>query len=135
MRIEDEGTKDAGSKRMDLYQQMQERHRAEDAKQKPAAETSAEIGQQQDQVAERLEAEITGSELHAQAVDAAGDQQDRGEAWMGFGDKNEGSLPPSVEDLKAQEKQDAMDEQDQRERISVQELQNQFKINNGGIRG
>ncbi|MEM6533307.1 MAG: hypothetical protein AAF654_11820 [Myxococcota bacterium] len=142
MRIEDEGAKDASTKRMEIYQQLQERQHAEDlakAAEKQADEatkaTGAELSQQQDFAAQTLDAEVSGAELHAQAVDAASSQQDRGEQWMGFGDKDEGTMPPSVDELNAQEKQDATNEQDQRERISVQELQNQLTINSGAIRG
>ncbi len=81
--------------------------------------------------AQAIENELSGAQLHEQAVDAASNQQDRGEAWLSFRDQEESVMPRSVEEVAQQEKQDAADQQQQQERISVQALMNQHKINNG----
>ena len=83
------------------------------------------------QLAQSIENELSGAELHDKAVGAASGQQARGEAWMNFREQEQGNLPPSVEEIAEQEKQSAADQQQQQERISVQALMNQHKINNG----
>lgn len=84
-----------------------------------------------EQHAQTIENELSGAELHEKAVEAASNQQDRGEAWMSFRAQEESAMPRSVEEIAQQEKQDTADQQQQQERISVQALINQHKINNG----
>jgi hypothetical protein len=73
-------------------------------------------------VPDDLEAERTGSDKHADAVKAAHAQSDANADWRAFSAAEDSALPPSVDDVREQEK-----------KVTAAELLAQLNIQRGKI--
>jgi hypothetical protein len=113
--------------------------------------------QAQHDLAVRRANEVRSSDLHAsgedrstKAVSDASNQQSRGAEWVNFADRKEATVPVSVKDIhdqskKVEESNNASNAQQQahqqamqheaRQRLTIQEIQNEAVKQSGIIRG
>ncbi len=86
------------------------------------------------QVPDVQQAERDGTTRHAEAVDKASEQQDRGEDWARKNADFKLDVPVSVNELAKQETQAKEDEKTERERTTVADLQQQLMNQAGQFR-
>ena len=153
MRIDKDDSKIDREKRADLIRRYQEEQAKLDQGGKDAAKLDAtkptekksdiqatELNHQ----AQRTEIQkpVTGAERTTEAIDAAHKQQARGENWQKFEAEARDQVPASVEEKaqaekaeqeKTQQARDAAERQD-KERLSVRELQNDLAVKQRMIR-
>ncbi len=77
---------------------------------------------------------VDGAERTTEAVDAAHQQQGRGETWHEFRDASATDVPPSVEETAREQRQREDARQQEKDQISARELQNQMAVNNRMIK-
>jgi hypothetical protein len=97
-----------------------------------------DLVQRDTQHAEIQRQAVDGTVKSAEAVSSAQKQQTRGENWQKFEDHDRGDLPASVEEKaraeKAHEERGDLERQE-KDRLSVRELQNDMAVQQKMIRG
>ncbi len=142
MRIDDKANI---NQQIDAQNKADDRPEASDIKgsEVEEAQKKAELGQVGDlaQIVAKLvenaeagaEASESGVEKLEQAAEQSFTQAEKGESWQAYAETNEDrALPPSVEDNKAQEKNE---ESAKEEQVRAQEMLAQLTIQSGKIPG
>ncbi|MEK7703532.1 MAG: hypothetical protein AAB426_01125 [Myxococcota bacterium] len=161
MRIEDLEYREARQRRDDVIRQVQRYQEQQDQIQGGNKTNDKTTIEQQEQAsvqhgAQRHDAEVaavaahdaqqaalkqqgnqapsdaSGVQKHAEAVSTASRQQDAGENWQAFAERNAAhTLPPSVEEMAQQEGSDNKDP----DKVQARELQNELAVQRKQIRG